>query len=100
MEEKIEKEKDGTPGETAGEMISGEKGKNPGGSFRMGFIGGFLTGLLFLAVLAGGCGYCRACFHGDYPTAVPTDTRKNRFEKKLSDAVAVETLGNRHPGFL
>lgn len=54
MEEKIEKEKDGTPGETAGEMISGEKGKNPGGSFRMGFIGGFLTGLLFLAVLAGG----------------------------------------------
>ncbi len=53
-----------------------------------------------LAVLAGGCGYCRACFHGDYPTAVPTDTRKNRFEKKLSDAVAVETLGNRHPGFL
>lgn len=32
-----------------------------------------------------GCGnYCRACFSGDYPTAVPTDTRKDRFEQRLS----------------
>lgn len=29
-------------------------------------------------------GYCRACFAGDYPTEVPTDTRKDRFEQKLS----------------
>ncbi len=34
--------------------------------------------------LIGGCGYCSACFDGDYPTAVPTDTRKDRFEQKLS----------------
>ena len=31
------------------------------------------------------CGeYCQACFCGDYPTKVPTDTRKDRFEQKLS----------------
>ena len=35
--------------------------------------------------LIGGCGYCSACFDGDYPTAVPTDTRKDRFEQKLSE---------------
>lgn len=28
---------------------------------------------------------CRACFNGDYPTPIPTDTRKNRFERKLSE---------------
>ena len=37
-----------------------------------------------LCQLAGGFGYCDACFSGDYPTAVPKDTRKNRFEQKLS----------------
>ena len=37
-----------------------------------------------LSALAGGCGYCSACFDGRYPTPVPTDTRKNRFEQKLS----------------
>jgi amidophosphoribosyltransferase len=37
-----------------------------------------------LCQLAGGSGYCDACFSGDYPTAVPKDTRKNRFEQKLS----------------
>jgi amidophosphoribosyltransferase len=37
-----------------------------------------------LSQLAGGFGYCDACFSGDYPTAVPKDTRKNRFEQKLS----------------
>ena len=35
--------------------------------------------------LIGGCGYCSACFDGDYPTVVPTDTRKDRFEQKLSE---------------
>lgn len=35
--------------------------------------------------LIGGCGYCSACFDGDYPTAIPTDTRKDRFEQKLSE---------------
>lgn len=38
-----------------------------------------------------GCGqYCRACFCGDYPTKVPTDTRKDRFEQKLSAKKAEE----------
>lgn len=35
--------------------------------------------------LAGGNGYCSACFDGAYPTPVPTDTRKDRFEQKLSE---------------
>ncbi len=30
-------------------------------------------------------GYCCACFDGNYPTAVPSDTRKDRFERKLSE---------------
>lgn len=38
-----------------------------------------------LQVLAGGCGYCSACFDGQYPTAIPKDTRKDRFEGKLSE---------------
>ena len=29
-------------------------------------------------------GFCSACFCGEYPTTVPTDTRKDRFEQKLS----------------
>ena len=29
--------------------------------------------------------YCRACFTGEYPTQVPRDTRKDRFEQKLSE---------------
>lgn len=37
-----------------------------------------------LSQLAGGSGYCSACFTGEYPTAVPADTRKDRFEQKLS----------------
>ena len=28
---------------------------------------------------------CDACFTGRYPTAVPADTRKDRFERKLSE---------------
>lgn len=35
--------------------------------------------------LAGGWGYCSACFDGNYPTAIPADTRKDRFEQKLSE---------------
>lgn len=29
--------------------------------------------------------YCSACFDGHYPTDIPTDTRKDRFERKLSE---------------
>ncbi len=38
-----------------------------------------------LVTLTGGKNYCSACFSGDYPTKVPTDTRKDRFEQKLSE---------------
>lgn len=38
-----------------------------------------------LAGAADGCGYCTACFSGDYPTEIPTETNKDRFEHKLSD---------------
>ena len=31
-------------------------------------------------------GVCTACFDGEYPTAIPTDTRKSRFEGKLSES--------------
>ena len=34
--------------------------------------------------LAEGSGICTACFDGGYPTPVPSDTRKDRFEGKLS----------------
>ena len=34
--------------------------------------------------LTGGENYCAACFNGEYPTAVPEDTRKDRFERRLS----------------
>ena len=29
--------------------------------------------------------YCSACFVGDYPTRIPADTRKDRFERRLSE---------------
>lgn len=29
--------------------------------------------------------YCNACFTGNYPTQIPTDTRTNRFDQKISD---------------
>ena len=38
-----------------------------------------------LGELCGGENFCSACFNGDYPTKVPTDTRKDRFEMRLSD---------------
>ncbi len=39
---------------------------------------GMLTG-------GNGCGFCTACFDGDYPTAVPAETCKNRFERPISE---------------
>ena len=46
--------------------------------------------LVFLPVerlgeLAGNESFCSACFDGQYPTKVPTDTRKSRFEQRLSE---------------
>ena len=38
-----------------------------------------------LKELAGTSDLCTACFDGDYPTEIPQDTRKDRFEKKLSE---------------
>ena len=38
-----------------------------------------------LASLIGNEGYCSACFSGEYPTKIPMDTRKGRFEQKLSE---------------
>jgi amidophosphoribosyltransferase len=37
-----------------------------------------------LQLLTGGNGFCSACFNGDYPTEIPEDTRKDRFETRLS----------------
>ena len=31
--------------------------------------------------------YCAACFQGNYPTKIPADLRKDRFERKLSERV-------------
>lgn len=31
-------------------------------------------------------GFCTACFGGKYPTEIPSDTRKNRFETKISES--------------
>lgn len=38
-----------------------------------------------LKTLVGNTHYCSACFDGNYPTEIPKDTRKNRFERKLSE---------------
>lgn len=38
--------------------------------------------------IAYGCsgkGYCTACFDGEYPTEIPQNTQKNRFECKISE---------------
>lgn len=37
-----------------------------------------------LTKMIGKDSYCHACFSGDYPTAVPTNTSKERFEGRLS----------------
>lgn len=39
-----------------------------------------------LGKLAGCDGYCSACFDGVYPTPIPDDTRKDRFEMKISES--------------
>lgn len=36
-----------------------------------------------IACPSGEKSYCTACFDGEYPTEIPSDTRKNRFEEKL-----------------
>ena len=38
-----------------------------------------------LCKLAPGRGCCSACFDGRYPTKIPDDTRKDRFERRLSE---------------
>ena len=38
-----------------------------------------------LPELSGGQGICSACFDGSYPTAVPSEGSKNRFERRLSE---------------
>ena len=43
-----------------------------------------------LAELAGCRDYCSACFDGAYPTPIPTDTRKNRFELRLAERAGRE----------
>lgn len=30
-------------------------------------------------------GHCAACFNGEYPTAVTSDTRKDKFERKFPE---------------
>ena len=56
-------------------------------------IGADSLGYLPLGNLRDLCGseeYCSACFDGDYPTAIPEDTRKDQFEQKLSQRKAGE----------
>ncbi|MBQ3816982.1 MAG: amidophosphoribosyltransferase, partial [Clostridia bacterium] len=38
-------------------------------------------------IACGDCdeGYCTACFDGEYPTEIPKNTEKSRFESKISD---------------
>lgn len=39
-----------------------------------------------IAYLSGNKGFCTACFDGEYPTEIPKDTRKSRFECKISES--------------
>ena len=39
-----------------------------------------------LELLAGGHNYCSACFDGRYPTGIPENTGKNRFEQRLLES--------------
>lgn len=41
-----------------------------------------------LSRLIGSRDYCAACFDGNYPTKIPSDLRKDRFEGKLSERVS------------
>ena len=31
------------------------------------------------------CGYCTACFNGEYPTEIPTEMHKDKFDQKISE---------------
>ena len=42
-----------------------------------------------LRALIGQAHYCGACFTGLYPTPIPVNTRKDRFEQKLSEKNAI-----------
>ena len=42
-----------------------------------------------LGALIGQAHYCGACFTGLYPTPVPVNTRKDRFEQELSEKNAI-----------
>ena len=44
----------------------------------------FLPNESLCELIGGSDSYCSACFDGDYPTKIPTDTRKDRFEGKVS----------------
>ena len=44
-----------------------------------------------LGELAGNEGYCSACFDGSYPTEIPKDSGKNRFEQKISERQDADT---------
>ncbi len=39
-----------------------------------------------IACLSDNKGFCTACFDGAYPTEIPTETRKSRFEGKISES--------------
>ncbi len=43
-----------------------------------------------LSELAGNENYCSACFTGTYPTKVPSGTKKNRFEQRISERLSEE----------
>lgn len=44
-----------------------------------------------LLQIADGCdGLCTACFGGDYPTAIPSQGEKDRFEKKLQQKIGAK----------
>ena len=49
---------------------------------------GFLS-VNSLESLSGNVDYCSACFDGHYPTKIPADTRKNRFEQRLSEKTSL-----------
>jgi amidophosphoribosyltransferase len=49
---------------------------------------GFLS-VNSLERLSGNVDYCSACFDGHYPTKIPADTRKNRFEQRLSEKTSL-----------
>ena len=46
-----------------------------------------------LAVHANGCecGYCTACFSGEYPTDIPTEMYKDKFDRKISESKSEAT---------